>query len=166
MTKTAIGITALAIHLIICILIWSGIRTGFLKAKMYMLSLAVFVPVWGPVCVLLIHFQLFSGTDQVKTVELKSSRVNEEIIRTCFGHGEMTGMCFPLEEALLLNDPSKKPELIMNVLNDKLREYVELLKQKRMNEDVEVVHYAITAMVELSKEYDYRLQKIEKKIYE
>ena len=54
MTKTAIGITALAIHLIICILIWSGIRTGFLKAKMYMLSLAVFVPVWGPVCVLLI----------------------------------------------------------------------------------------------------------------
>ena len=31
---------------------------------------------------------------------------------------------------------------------------VELLKQARMNEDVEVVHYAITAMVELSKEYD------------
>ena len=49
MTKTAIGITALVIHLIICILIWLGIRTGFLKVKMYMLSLAVFVPVWGPV---------------------------------------------------------------------------------------------------------------------
>ena len=29
-------------------------------------------------------------------------------------------------------------------------------------EDVEVVHYAITAMVELSKEYDFRLQKMEK----
>ena len=54
----------------------------------------------------------------------------------------------------------------MNVLNDNPGEYVELLKQARMNEDVEVVHYAITAMVELSKEYDYRLQKIEKKIYE
>jgi len=51
----------------------------------------------------------------------------------------------------------------MNVLNDNPGEYVELLKQARMNEDVEVVHYAITAMVELSKEYDYRLQKIEKK---
>ena len=34
MTKTAIGIMALVIHLIICILIWSGIRTGFLKAKL------------------------------------------------------------------------------------------------------------------------------------
>ena len=34
MAKTAIGIMALAIHLIICILIWSGIRTGFLKVKL------------------------------------------------------------------------------------------------------------------------------------
>ena len=32
-----------------------------------------------------------------------------------------------------------------------------------MNEDV-VVHYAITAMVELSKEYDCRLQKLRKNI--
>ena len=164
MTKTAIGITALAIHLIICILIWSGIRTGFLKAKMYMLSLAVFVPVWGPVCVLLIHFQLFSGTDQVKTVGVEKLRVNEEIYKNMFPAMEENDRdVVPLEEALLLNDSSRRRELIMNVLNDNPGEYVELLKQARMNEDVEVVHYAITAMVELFKEYDYRLQKIEKK---
>ena len=163
MTKTAIGITALAIHLIICILIWSGIRTGFLKAKMYMLSLAVFVPVWGPVCVLLIHFQLFSGTDQVKTVGVEKLRVNEEIYKNMFPALEENDRdVVPLEEALLLNDPSRRRELIMNVLNDNPGEYVELLKQARMNEDVEVVHYAITAMVELSKEYDFRLQKMEK----
>ena len=85
MTKTVIGNHGTwAIHLIICILIWSGIRTGFLKAKMYMLSLAVFVPVWGPVCVLLIHFQLFSGTDQVKTVGVEKLRVNEEIYKNMF----------------------------------------------------------------------------------
>ena len=164
MTKTAIGITALVIHLIICILIWLGIRTGFLKVKMYMLSLAVFVPVWGPVCVLLIHFQLFSGTDQVKTVGVEKLRVNEEIYKNMFPAMEENDRdVVPLEEALLLNDPSRRRELIMNVLNDNPGEYVELLKQARMNEDVEVVHYAITAMVELSKEYDYRLQKIEKK---
>ena len=163
MTKTAIGITALVIHLIICILIWLGIRTGFLKVKMYMLSLAVFVPVWGPVCVLLIHFQLFSGTDQVKTVGIEKLRVNEEIYKNMFPAMEENDRdVVPLEEALLLNDPSRRRELIMNVLNDNPGEYVELLKQARMNEDVEVVHYAITAMVELSKEYDYRLQKIEK----
>ena len=42
------------------------------------------------------------------------------------------------------------------------KDYVELLKQARMNEDVEVVHYAITAMVELSKEYDSKLQELER----
>ena len=145
MTKTAIGITALAIHLIIRILIWSGIRTGFLKAKMYMLSLAVFVPVWGPVCVLLIHFQLFSGTDQVKTVGVEKLRVNEEIYKNMFPAMEENDRdVVPLEEALLLNDPSRRGT-DHDVLNDNPGEYVELLKQARMNEDVEVVHYAITA---------------------
>ena len=59
-------------------------------------------------------------------------------------------------------EPRVRRELIMDVLNDDPEEYMDLLKQARMNEDVEVVHYAITAMVELSKEYDFRLQKMEK----
>lgn len=69
---------------------------------------------------------------------------------------------FQLEEALIVNEPELRRELIMNVLNDNPEEYVELLKQARMNEDVEVVHYAITAMVELSKEYDSKLQELER----
>lgn len=164
MIKTAMGITALVIHLMICILIWFGIRTGLLKVKMYMLPVAVFVPLWGPVCVLLIHLQLFSGTDQVKTVGVEKLRVNEEIYKNVFQVREENDRdVVPLEEALVLNDPARRRELIMNILNDDPGEYVELLKLARMNEDVEVVHYAITAMVELSKEYDYRLQKNEKK---
>ncbi len=70
----------------------------------------------------------------------------------------MTGCGSSGGRLFFLNDPSRRRELIMNVLNDN-RGNMELLKQARMNEDVEVVHYAITAMVELSKEYDYRLQK-------
>ncbi len=94
---------------------------------------------------------------------MKSSGLTRKSIRTCFRPWRKNDRdVVPLEEALLLNDPSRRRELIMNVLNDNQGEYVELLKQARMNEDVEVVHYAITAMVELSKEYDYRLQKIEK----
>ena len=49
----------------------------------------------------------------------------------------------------------------MNILNDDPENYIDMLKQARMNDDVEVVHYAITGMVELSKEYESRLQKIE-----
>ena len=64
-----------------------------------------FVPVWGPVCVLLIHFQLFSGTDQVKTVGVEKLRVNEEIYKNMFPAMEENDRdVVPLEEALLLND--------------------------------------------------------------
>ena len=162
--ETAIGITALVLHLIICIMIWFGIHTGLLKVRMYMLPLAVFVPVWGPGCVLLIHFQLFFSMDNVKKVGVEKLKVNEEIYKNMFQIREENDRdVVPLEEALLLNDPARRRELIMNILNDNPGEYVELLKLARMNEDVEVVHYAITAMVELSKEYDYKLQKIEKR---
>lgn len=164
MIKIAIGLIALMVHMVICILIWFGICTGLLKVKMYMLPLALFVPVWGPLCVLLIHFQIFLGAAQVKKVGIEKLKVNEEIYKNMFQTREENDKdVVPLEEALLLNDPVRRRELIMNILNDDPGEYVELLKQARMNEDVEVVHYAITAMVELSKEYDYRLQKIEKK---
>ena len=162
--ETAIGITALVLHLIICILIWFGIHTGLLRVKMYMLPLAVFVPVWGPICVLLIHFQLFFSMDNAKKVGVEKLKVNEEIYKNMFQIREENDRdVVPLEEALLLDDPARRRELIMNILNDNPGEYVELLKLARMNEDVEVVHYAITAMVELYKEYDYKLQKIEKR---
>ena len=48
----------------------------------------------------------------------------------------------------------------MDVLNDNPKEYVEFLKKAGNNEDPEVVHYAVTAMVEISKENDYTLQKL------
>ena len=65
---------------------------------------AVFVPVWGP-GVLLIHFQLFFGTDQVKTVGVEKLRVNEEIYKNMFPAMEENDRdVVPLEEALLLND--------------------------------------------------------------
>ncbi len=164
MSETAIGIIMLVIHIVICVLIWLGIRTGCLKVKMYMLPLAVFVPVWGPICVLLIHIRIFSGARQTKGLGVEKLQVNEEIYKNMFQASEEDDKdVVPLEEALLLDDPSRRKELIMDILNDNPEEYVELLRQARMNEDVEVVHYAITALVELSKEYDFRLQKIEKK---
>lgn len=90
-------------------------------------------------------------------------KVNEEIYKNIFQSGtEQEENIVPLEEALIVNEPELRRELIMNVLNDNPEEYVELLKQARMNEDVEVVHYAITAMVELSKEYDSKLQELER----
>ena len=112
---------------------------------------------------LILHFQILKQSEQRKELGVDKMKVNEEIYKNIFQSGtEQEENIVPLEEALIVNEPELRRELIMNVLNDNPEEYVELLKQARMNEDVEVVHYAITAMVELSKEYDSKLQELER----
>ncbi len=155
MIQIVVGIVLILLHIICCILVWVGICTHIINVKKYLMFPVVFVPVWGVLCVLILHFQIWIQSDQRKEVGVEKMKVNEEIYKNIFQSGtEQEGNIVPLEEALIVNEPELRRELIMNVLNDNPEEYVELLKQARMNEDVEVVHYAITVMVELSKEYD------------
>lgn len=163
MIQTVLGILLILLHIVCCVLVWMGIKTHFLKVKKYLIGLVVFVPFWGTICVLLLHLQRLTKRDNRIEPGVEKLRVNEEIYKNIFqAASDMDEKIVPLEEALLINKPGIRRELIMDVLNDDPEEYMDILKQARMNEDVEVVHYAITAMVELSKEYDFRLQKLEK----
>ncbi len=162
MIQIAIGIGFILLHVICCVLVWNGINTEALKVKKYLMALVIFVPFWGVLCVLLLQLQVLTKTGNRVDPGVERLRVNEEIYKNMFHSvSETDKKVVPLEEALLINDPQVRRELIMDVLNDDPKEYMDLLKQARMNEDVEVVHYAITAMVEMSKEYDFQLQKLE-----
>lgn len=163
MIQTVLGVFLILLHIVCCVLVWLGIKTHLLKVKKYLMALVIFVPFWGTVCVLLLHLQMLTRRDNRMEPGVEKLRVNEEIYKNIFqAVSDTDKKIVPLEEALLINEPRVRRELIMDVLNDDPEEYMDLLKQARMNEDVEVVHYAITAMVELSKEYDFRLQKMEK----
>lgn len=163
MIQTVLGVFLILLHIVCCVLVWLGIKTHLLKVKKYLMALVIFVPFWGTVCVLLLHLQMLTRRDNRIEPGVEKLRVNEEIYKNIFqAVSDTDKKIVPLEEALLINEPRVRRELIMDVLNDDPEEYMDLLKQARMNEDVEVVHYAITAMVELSKEYDFRLQKMER----
>ena len=163
MIQTVLGVFLILLHIVCCVLVWLGIKTHLLKVKKYLMALVIFVPFWGTVCVLLLHLQMLTRRDNRIEPGVEKLRVNEEIYKNIFqAVSDTDKKIVPLEEALLINEPGVRRELIMDVLNDDPEEYMDLLKQARMNEDVEVVHYAITAMVELSKEYDFCLQKMEK----
>ena len=158
-----IELLLLLLHAICCVAVWLGIRTQVLKVKKYLMFPVIFVPFWGVLCVLLLHFQICGGADNVRQSGVEKLKVKEELYKNIFVTQDASEQVVPLEDALLLNQPGVRRELIMDVLNDDPGEYMELLKKARMNDDVEVVHYAITAMVELSKDYDYRLQQIERR---
>ena len=163
MIQTVLGILLILLHIVCCVLVWMGIKTHFLKVKKYLIGLVVFVPFWGTICVLLLHLQRLTKRDNRIEPGVEKLRVNEEIYKNIFqAASDMDEKIVPLEEALLINDPEKRRKLIMDILNDDPSKYIELLEKARMNEDVEVVHYAITAMVELSKDYDSKLQTFER----
>lgn len=68
----------------------------------------------------------------------------------------------PLQEALLINNAQIRRRLLMDLIIKTPERYVGLLHLARLNDDVEVVHYATTILSELSKEYDERLHLLEK----
>lgn len=79
---------------------------------------------------------------------------------------DMQDKVIPLQEALLMNDSHIKRELIMDVLYTNPSSYILQLSEARSNDDPEVVHYAVTALVEIQKEFDLKFQALGKELEE
>lgn len=82
-------------------------------------------------------------------------RVDDELHRSIrVENREDAASTVPLEEALLLDSAEQRRKLILSVLMDDPVQYYDLLEQARLNDDSEVVHYAATAMAQISKQAD------------
>lgn len=96
-------------------------------------------------------------------ISMEKLHVTDELHRSIrVEERESTASTVPLEEALLLNTPEQRRKLILSVLTDDPVRYYDLLQQARMNDDSEVVHYAATAMAQISKQADATLQRYAK----
>ena len=154
-------IIAAAVHLIVCLLVFIGIRTKVLSVHKYMFLVAFFLPLWGVLIVLILHFQIaFDATDSAE-IDVEKLKLESELYKSVTVDEKSVDAAIPIEEALLINSEKERRSIIMDVLNDNPGDYVEFLQKAGNNDDTEVVHYAVTAMVEISKENDYMLQKLE-----
>lgn len=70
----------------------------------------------------------------------------------------------PLQEAMLMNDSGTRRTLVMDVLYSNPSDYISQLTEAKTNEDSEVVHYAVTALVELQKEFDIKFQDLQRRM--
>ena len=64
--QTISGLIALLIHLLICVLVWIGIRTHFLKGKRYLMVPVIFIPFFGVLCIGLLQLQFFLKKENSK----------------------------------------------------------------------------------------------------
>ena len=154
-----LGLLFLVLHLALCGALWLLARSRALEVEGYFLPVALLVPVWGPLCVVLLHTSHRLTGGQLLDQTLEKLRVNEEIHKNILVvENEEEDTVVPLEEALLVNSPAQKRKLILSVLTDDPAGYYDLLQQARMDDDSEVVHYASTALAQISKEADLKLQ--------
>ena len=150
------------LHILCCVFIYAAIEMRLLTVHRYMFFVALFLPFWGVLTILLLHFQVSLKKDGVRSVGVEKMKLDNEIYKSIrVEDRKNTDAIVPMEEALLINSAHERRELIMDVLNDNPGEYIEFLQKAGDNDDTEVVHYAVTAMVEISKENDYALQKFE-----
>ncbi len=154
----------LLLHILCCVLTFLGIRTKALDIHKYMFFVVVFLPFWGFLTVLILHFQVSFNADDSREIQMEKMKLDSEIYKSVTVEDKKNASSvIPIEEALIINSARERRELIMDVLNDNPKEYIEFLQKAGNNDDTEVVHYAVTAMVEISKENDYRLQQLERK---
>lgn len=156
-----LGIILILIHILLCIFTFYGIRTHMLKVHAYMFFIVLCLPFWGFASMLFMHFQVLFKQDDTAKIDVEKMKLDSVLYKgVTIEEKKNDDVLVPIEEALIVNSPRQRREIIMDVLNDNPKEYVEFLKKAGNNEDPEVVHYAVTAMVEISKENDATLQKL------
>lgn len=155
------GIVLLTIHILLCVFSFLGIRTGFFKVHKYMFFVVLCLPFWGFASLLFLHFEVLFKRDNSIEVGVEKMKLDSILYKgISVEENKNDDSLVAIEEALIINSPRERREIIMDVLNDNPKEYVEFLQKAGNNEDSEVVHYAVTAMVEISKENDDILQKL------
>ena len=150
MNTTVVTMLLIVIHVLVCVLMCVLSRFGVLRVEGRLLPFMLLVPLWGPLCVLLLHVRTLIRAGEHTAPDLEQMRVDDEERRSILVE-ERTDFVntVPLEEALIVNDSRQRRSLVMSILNDNPSHYIDVLSQARLNEDVEVVHYAATGIAAL-----------------
>lgn len=158
-------ILLLVLHLIVCGLCLAAMSLGILKCGRRIFWMVLLVPVWGLVCCLFLEWRTRSDVARGAQVGVEKMKINDEIYRSILiSEDKMEHQVVPLEEALLLNSNADRRKLMLDVMYANPEDYVTLLQEARSNDDTEVVHYAVTALVELQKKYDLEFQNLDRRM--
>ncbi len=162
-----LAVVLIFIHILLCIFTFLGTHFKFLKVHKYMFFVVLCLPFWGFMAVMFLHFQVVFEKDDTIAVGVQKMKLDSALYKgIAVEEKKNDDALVAIEEALIINSPKVRREIIMDVLNDNPAEYVEFLQKAGNNKDPEVVHYAVTAMVEISKENDEKLRELSREYAE
>ena len=163
MISLVVAAVLLLIHALVCLMLWTLMKLGLLPVRGHMLAVIVLVPLWGPLLVVLLSVRSAVFGEVLKESALESLRFNDDLHRSILVHDrDADAGVVPLEEALIANDPAYRRRLMLSMLTEEPDAYLAQLQAAKLNDDVEVAHYAATAVAQISKESDLKLQQLER----
>ena len=163
MISLVVATVLLLIHALVCLVLWTLMKLGLLPVRGHMLAVMVLVPLWGPLLVVLLSVRSAVFGDDLKDATLEALRINDDMHRSMLVQGrEGDDGVVPLEDALIVNDPGDRRRLMLSMLTEDPDAYLAQLQAAKLNDDVEVAHYAATAVAQISKESDLKLQQLER----
>ena len=163
MISLVVATVLLLIHALVCLVLWTLMKLGLLPVRGHMLAVMVLVPLWGPLLVVLLIARSAVFGDDLKDATLEALRINDDMHRSMLVQGrEGDDGVVPLEEALIVNDPGDRRRLMLSMLTEDPDAYLAQLQAAKLNDDVEVAHYAATAVAQISTESDLKLQQLER----
>lgn len=152
------------IHILVCIVLYLLLRLGVLKATRTIFPIGCLVPVWGFVSLLLLEFDTRRGRKEGVQTGVEKLLIEDDTQKNILAEEDQEHRnVAPINEILAMNDSKTRRSVIMDVLYDDPEGYVEQLQEASVNDDTEVVHYAVTALIELQKEFEQKLLKLERK---
>ena len=163
MISLVVAAVLLLIHALVCLMLWTLMKLGLLPVRGHMLAVIVLVPLWGPLLVVLLSVRSAVFCEGLKESALESLRFNDDLHRSILVYDrDADAGVVPLEEALIVNDPAYRRRLMLSMLTEEPDAYLAQLQAAKLNDDVEVAHYAATAVAQISKESDLKLQQLER----
>lgn len=153
----------LFIHIIVCILILLLGSARVLKFSLQLMPIIICVPFFGVMVAIVADFNSRfhkTGSKVIQLEELRADDYDARIMKIQEDDDDQD-ITIPLEEAILINDTETRRKMMLDILHHNPNEYISLLQQARLNEDLEVTHYASTAIMEVQRDYELDLQKRE-----
>ncbi len=160
-------IPLLIIHGLCILILLVRKKMGLLHCGPAILFLAALLPVFGILCVLSVENKARKDQPGEDLSDLNQLKIEDDIYRSIRIKPDTdSDTIVPVEESLLINHPGKRRKLLLHLLGLNPSHYVPVLRTAGQNDDTEVVHYAVTALVELRKDYNNRIFKMDRLLEE
>lgn len=148
----------LCMHLVCCGICVTLLKLRVIRMRSSLLPMVFSIPVFGMFCAFVSGRAGQSSRRRAKEYSPESSS-SYGYAKIDMDEGDRPGSVVPLEEAIIINDVHTRRRVMIDILHREPAQYLDLLKVARLNEDVEVTHYATTTIIEIQRGFELEIQQ-------